>query len=100
MSLTKKQQKLLVKDYEVESPLHKKVIMEQINKKPGTIIRHGKMKYLVKNHDKCVWNENGYRRGVAGNYSSIDSVYDTRNTAPVPLLSRVIPFLKELWIRI
>lgn len=96
----KKEKELIVKDFEVESPLHKKVIMEQINKKPGTLIRKGKMKFLVRNHDKTVWSENGYRGGVASNHSSADNIYDTRHNTPVPVLSRIIPFLKELWLNV
>jgi len=90
----------VLEEHEIEGEL-RKIIFENINKEPGTIFRKGNVKFLVRNHDKIIWcDEVEYGRGIASNYISDDNPYDTRNTSSVPMLSRIMPILKEAWIKI
>lgn len=96
----KEQKETIVEDHEIDWN-RKADILSKINKKPGTVFKHGGLKYLVRNHDICTWNDEYEFRGRATrNIISDDSVYDTRYTADIPLLSRIIIFLKRTWLSI
>lgn len=89
----------LVEDHAIINKFHQNVILEQIRKPSGTIFRNNHGKFLIKNHDIIGYkNESGRR--IACNHISTDSVYDSRNTTNISILSRIIPFLKGIWLQI
>lgn len=95
----KKQEKNIVVDYKIHERIHRKQIFETINKEPGTIFRVGNGKFMVRNHDRSVWNDEAGGQPYR-NIVSDDSCYDTRYTADIPILSRVAVSLKEVWLKI
>lgn len=93
----KKNHEYVKEDFEI-NPLDEKFILEHINKAPGTTFKMNGEKFLVRNHDRVVWNESGRRN--ASNIVSDDNVYDTRYASDIPLLSQIIILVKKVWLHI
>lgn len=96
---SKKQKEYLVEEHAIKEVFYQNKILEQIRRPCGTIFKNNHSKFMVRNHDVVGYkNENGRRN--ACNIISDDNEFDTRNTSDIPLLSQIIPFLKEAWLQI
>lgn len=95
------QGKTIAENHKVGNIQMAKTIRRNVCKPVGTIIKQGKMKFIIRNHDKCVWSEDeDIAHRLTRENSSKGNPYDNRYDGELSLFSNTIPFLKLAWINI
>ncbi len=94
----KEKKEYISENHEIILYSHSKAIYEKINKAPGTTIKNGGEKFLVRNHDEVAEHTNSHGESFTYDTNTITSIYDTRNKSNT--LSKIPLLLKEAWLKI
>ncbi len=94
----KEKREYVSENHEIILYSHSKTIYELINKAPGTIIKRGGEKFLIRNHDEVAEHTNSHGDSFNYDTNTINNIYDTRNESNI--FSKIPLLLKEAWLKI